>query len=102
MFVIRRVWKVKKGTARKAAAVVTEIGKMYEEAGLRQPSRVYTSGGSVPGPADTVYMEWVEEALRDAYRADNPKPAREDELFAQLREFREDEYVEFYQLYSGS
>ena len=102
MFLVRRVFKVKKGTARRAAAVLTEIGKMYEAAGQRTPSRVYVSGSTVPGPADTVYMDWVEESLRSAYRSENSKPPGEDELFAKLREFQEETYIEFYELYSGS
>ena len=101
MFLVRRVFKVKKGTARKAAEAITQIGKMYEEAGQRRPSRVYISGGIVPGPADTVYMEWVEESLEDAYREDNQAPKREGDFFGQLRDYQEETWIEFYQLYSG-
>ena len=102
MFLVRRTFKVKKGTARKAAEVITQIGKMYEEAGQRTHSRVYISGGTVPGPADTVYMDWVEETLRSAYRADNPKPPQENELFAKLREYQEETSIEFYEMYDDS
>ena len=102
MFVVRRIFKVKKGTARKAAELITQIGAGYQEAGQRTPSRVYLSGGSVPGPADTVYMEWVEEALRSAYRENNPVPPGNDELYSQLRELQEETSIEFYELYSGA
>ena len=102
MFLVRRVFKVKKGTARKTAEVLTEIGKMYEAVGQRTPSRIYYSGSTTPGPADTVYMEWVEEVLRSAYRDNNPKPDGEDELFAKLHEFQEETSIEFYELYSGA
>ena len=102
MFLVRRIFKVKRGTARKAAEVITEIGNMYEEAGLRTRSRVYTSGITVPGPVDTVYMDWVEEALKSPYRDDNPKPEREDELFSQLANYvDEPSTVEFYEMYSS-
>ena len=102
MFLARRGFKVKKGTARKAAAVLTKIGQMYEEAGLRTPSRVYISGGSMPGPADTVYMDWVEEVLRSPYRADLKAPEGGDELFAELHQYQEESWIEFYELYVGS
>ena len=51
MFLVRRVFKVKQGTSRKAAEIITQMGKVYEEAGQRSRSTVYYSGGSVPGPA---------------------------------------------------
>jgi len=101
VFVIRRMFKVKKGTARKAAEVITQIGKGYESLGQRKPTRVYISGSTVPGPADTVYMEWLEEALMSAYREDNPTPAGLNKLFDQLREYQEETWIEFYELYSG-
>jgi hypothetical protein len=102
LFLVRRTFKVKKGTARKAADAITQIGKMYEKAGQRTPSRVYISGGTVPGPADTVYMDWTEETLRSAYRDDNPKPDGEDELFAKLREYQEETSIEFFEMHGAS
>ena len=102
MFLVRRIFKVKKGTARKAADIITQIGKMYEEAGLRTTSRVYISGSTVPGPSDTVYMDWLEESLKSAYRKDNPTPAKEDELFEILEsQYQEETSVEFYEIYSS-
>jgi len=47
-------------------------------------------------------MDWTEEALRSAYRSDNPKPPQEDELFAKLREFQEETSIEFYEMYGES
>ena len=102
MFLVRRVFKVKKGTAREAAELITQIGAMYEKAGQRTPSRVYLSGGGVPGPANTVYMEWVEETLQSAYRDDNPVPPGMDPVYDRLRELQEETYIEFYDLYSGA
>ena len=63
MYLIRRVYKVKPGTTRRAAELIHQIGKGYEEAGQRSPVRVYWSGGTMPGPANTVYMEWVQEKI---------------------------------------
>ncbi len=99
MFLVRRVFKVKPRTARKAAEIITQMGKKYEEAGQRSTSRVYISGGSVPGPANTVYMDWIEEALRSPYREDNQSPDMGD-LSSQLREVQEESYIEFYELFS--
>ena len=60
MYLIRRVFRCKPGTARRAAEQITKIGKAYENAGQRSPIRVYTSGGTVPGPANTVYMDHIQ------------------------------------------
>ena len=46
MYLIRRVFRCKPGTARRAAEQITKIGKAYENAGQRSPIRVYTSGGT--------------------------------------------------------
>ncbi len=100
MYLVRRVWKVKPGTARKAATIIAQIGKVYEEAGQRSPTRVYTSGGSVPGPANTVYMDWTEEELRSPYRSGNKSPNETSALAAQLSEFQEENYIEFYELFT--
>ena len=43
MYLIRRVFRCKPGTARRAAEQITKIGKAYENAGQRSPIRVYTS-----------------------------------------------------------
>ena len=102
MFLVRRIFKVKKGKARKAAELITQLGAMYEKEGQRTPSRVYISGGGVPGPADTVYMDWTEETLRSAYRENNPVPPGLNAVYEQLRELQEETFIEFYDLYSGS
>jgi hypothetical protein len=47
-------------------------------------------------------MDWTEEALRSAYRSDNPKPAQQDELFAQLGKLQEETSIEFYEMYGES
>jgi hypothetical protein len=100
LYLIRRVFKVKPGTARQAADVITRIGKRYEEAGQRSPIRVYTSGSTVPGPADTVYMDWIDEAIRSPMREGNDTPEGMADLGAQLREFQEETFIEFYEMYS--
>ena len=86
------------------------MGKLYEEAKQRSPCRVYISGGSVTGPANTVYMDWIEEAIQSPYREGNKLPEGIRELVAQVRELQEESDViggapgqggiEFYELYS--
>jgi hypothetical protein len=55
MYLIRRVFKCKPQTARKAAELITKIGEAYMNAGQRSQIRVYFSGGTVPGPAHIVH-----------------------------------------------
>ncbi len=100
MYLIRRVFKVKPGTTRRAAEIITQIGKLYEEAGQRSPVRVYMSGGTVPGPANTIYMDWTEETLLSPYREGNQIPDGMAALGAQLNELQEENYIEFYEIYS--
>ena len=49
MFLVRRAFKVKPGTARQAADIIAQMGKLYEEAGQRSPTRIYISGGHGAG-----------------------------------------------------
>ena len=102
MYLIRRVFKVKPGTSRKAAQIISQMGKKYEEADQRSPTRVYWSGSTVPGPANTVYMDWTEETLRSPYREGIPSLEGTTELYNQLREVQEESYIEFYEMYVPS
>jgi hypothetical protein len=99
MYVIRRVYKVKPGTTRRAAEVLTQIGRAYQDAGQRPPFRVYTSGGTVPGPANTIYMEWEAESILSPMREGNRIPEAVGTLGAQLAEMQEETYIEFYEMY---
>ena len=97
MYLIRRVFKVKPGATRKAAEVIALIGKGYEKAG-RSSTRVYWSGYTVPGPENTVYMDWTEETLRSPYHPDAREPSDIDDIYDQLRELEEESYIEFYEM----
>ncbi len=98
MYLVRRVFKVQPGTSRKAAEIIAKIGRAYEEAGQRSSTRVYTSGGSVPGPSDFVYMDWTEETIKSPYREGNKNPDSIQALYPQLRDVQEDTYIEFYEM----
>ena len=98
MYLIRRVYKVKPGSYRRAAELIHEIGKRYEEAGQRSAVTVYWSGGTMPGPSNTVYMDWVQDKIETPYREDNPLPDMGD-LGTRLREMQEESHIEFYEMY---
>ena len=99
MYLIRRVFKCKPRSTREAAGIIAKMGKVYVEAGQRTPSRVYISGGTVPGPENTVYMEWTAETLESPYRESNKLPDEILSLGRELNEFVESNYIEFYDMF---
>ncbi len=101
-YLIRRVFKVKPGTSGKAADVIFRIGEAYHQAGQRGEVRVYWSGGSVPGPANTVYMDWIDETIQSPSREGRPPVKGLADITPPLRDFVEDQWIEFYELYRAS
>ncbi len=99
MYLIRRIYKVKPGATRSAAELAHKLGKLYEDAGQRSPIRVYWSGSTMPGPADTVYMDWVQDKIESPFRPGHQLPDIR-ETSQQLRELYEESRVEFYEIYS--
>ena len=99
MYLIRRVFKVKPGKTKEAAHIISQMGKAYEKAG-RSTTRVYWSGYTVPGPANTVYLDWTEDVLRSPFDtgANQPEPEELRAIYSQLREFQEESYIEFYEM----
>lgn len=100
-YLIRRVYKVKPGTLRKAADAIFQIGEAYHKAGQRGEVRVYWSGATVPGPANTVYMDWIDDAIQSPYREGNEMP-KELANLPSLREFVDESHIEFYELHRAS
>lgn len=98
MYVIRRIYTVKPGEARRAATLVSALGEAYEEAGTRSPSRVYFNSGTTPGEKNTVVMEWTDDALQSPYRADRVRVDGLEELRAQLNEVSLGSQIEFWEL----
>lgn len=98
MYVIRRVWEVEPLQARKAATIVAEIGKRYEDAGQREPVQVYFNGTTVPGEPNRVYMQWTAEVIESPYRGGNVTPPDPRELSRHLREITGNSWIEFYEL----
>lgn len=101
MYLVRRVWKVKPGSTRQAAKLISEIGKAYEEAGQRSPTRVYWSGYTVPGPANRVYMDWIQEKIESPFREGNAIPGT-SRAGKRLRELVESSRIEFYEIAPGT
>ena len=99
MYLIRRVIKTKPGKARQVADLLIKIGGAYVDAGQRSPIRVYTSGGTVPGPANTVYIDWIAEKIESPMRPGNKIPEETSKYGAELRELQEESSIEFYTLY---
>lgn len=97
MFLVRRIYSVHPGQARKAATLVDKIGKAYEEAGTRGPSRVYFNSGTTPGDKNTVVMEWTDPSLESAYRADRIR-ADVGALASELSECTIGSEIEFWEL----
>ena len=96
MYLIRRVIKVKPGSTRKAAEVLAKIGRAYEESGQRSPSRVYWSGGTVPGQSNQVFIDWTSETIDTPSREGLQHPG---DLFAELGQYQEEGHLEFYEMY---
>ena len=101
MFLIRRTFKIEQGRAREAAELITQIGHAYESMDQRKPVRVYLSGSTVPGPADTVYMDWTEEALMSSYREGNDAPDWLLDIFGKLEKIQQSTEIEFFEMYTG-
>ena len=98
MYLIRRIYTVKPGEARRAASLIAAIGTAYEEAGTRSPSRVYFNSGTTPGEKNVVVMEWTDESLESPYRADRTRVEGLEDIGAQLREISLGSEIEFWEL----
>lgn len=102
MYLIRRIYTVKPGEARRAATLIDKIGKAYAEAETRSTSRVYFNSGTTPGDKHTVVMEWTDDALESPYREDRVKVGGLGEMSAQLREISLESKIEFWELMTDS
>lgn len=100
MYVIRRVWSVEPRQARRAATLVAQVAKVYEDAGQRSGVQVYFNGGTLPGDKDRVYMQWHAETIESPYRGDNQIPPEASELSTQLRAMTTDSWIEFNELFT--
>ncbi|MEZ5175444.1 MAG: hypothetical protein R2823_04480 [Acidimicrobiia bacterium] len=97
MYLVRRIYDIEPGQARKAATLIDRIGNAYEEAGSRSASRVYFNSGTTPGDKNTVVMEWTDPSLRTPYREDRIRADLGD-LSTDLNELVIDSRIEFWEL----
>jgi len=102
MYLIRRIYTVEPGKARRVATLIDTIGQAYEEAGIRSPSRVYFNSGTTPGEKNTVVMEWTDETLRTPYRDDRVYAEGLDAVTAEIGELATESAVEFWELMTPS
>lgn len=101
MYLIRRAFTVKPAIpskAREAAEVLAQIGKSFEDTEQRSPTRVYMSGITVPGPANTIYIDWLTERIESPYREGHKLPDEVVRLRQGLIPFVEESHIEFYEV----
>jgi hypothetical protein len=98
MYLIRRIYTVQPGQARKAATLIHTIGQAYEAAGIRSTSTVYFNSGTTPGDRNTVVMEWIDETLRTPYRDDRVHAEGLEDVVAELRDIAIGSTIEFWEL----
>ncbi|NQW19278.1 MAG: hypothetical protein HQ477_00935 [Chloroflexi bacterium] len=98
MYVIRRVYEVKPGSARKVATLVQQQGDAYHDAGQRSEVKVYFNGGTLPGETNHVYMEWTDETIDSPYREGLTLPKEALEIGAKVREHVISQRIEFFEL----
>ncbi|MEE8045588.1 MAG: hypothetical protein V3T49_01980 [Dehalococcoidia bacterium] len=98
MYVIRRVYDVKPGSARKVATLVQQQGDAYTAAGQRSEVRVYFNGGTMPGDTNRVYMEWTDETLDSPYREGLTLAPEAMAIGAKTREFVISSRIEFFEM----
>ena len=97
-YVIRRVFIVKPGAARKVATNLKKQAEEYEKAGQRTPTRIYFNGGTLPGETNRVYMEWTADVIDSPYREGNVIPQSARDAGAKNAGLIESNHIEFYEL----
>ncbi|NQW21326.1 MAG: hypothetical protein HQ477_11505 [Chloroflexi bacterium] len=98
MYVLRRVYEVKPGMARRYATIAMKQCEEYEKAGQRSPARIYYNGGTVPGDKNRVYMEWTADVIDSPSREGNVIPQSVRDAGAAGRDMVIESWIEFYEL----
>lgn len=102
MYVIRRVYQVKPGTARRYATVMRRVADVYEESGQRSPCLVYYNDGMVPGDTHRVYIQWTADVIDSQFREGNTVPPRVTEEALKGDDLVLDTWIEFYEMMTPS
>ena len=98
MYLIRRIYKTKPREALRVASLVNKQAQIYHDAGHRSEFKVYFNGGTVPGENNVVVLEWTDEALMSPMRGGNDLPQAALQVGAEVREYIEDQRIEFMEL----
>lgn len=98
MYLIRRVYNVKPGTARRAATLIKQQAAVYTDAGQRSEVQVYFNGGTLPGDTNRVYSQWTADVIDSPYREGNVMPGDVSGAGAKLRGIVISNYIEFFEL----
>lgn len=97
-YVIRRVYIVKPGAARKVATNLAKQAEAYKESGQRGEARIYFNGGTVPGEANRVYWEWTADIIDSPYREGNVIPQTVRDAGSGNAGLVESNHIEFFEL----
>jgi hypothetical protein len=98
MYLIRRVYDVKPGSARVVAFLMQQQGDAYTAAGQRSKVTIYFNGGTLPGDTNRVYMQWTDETIGSPYR-EEAKSVPEASVFgAKIREHVISNHIEFFEM----
>jgi hypothetical protein len=98
MFLIRRVYEVKPGSARVAASLMQQQGDAMTAAGQRSKVTIYFNGGTLPGDTNRVYMQWTDDTIESTYRAGDRSVPAASEFSAKLREHVISNHIEFFEM----
>ncbi|HIF72877.1 MAG TPA: hypothetical protein EYQ61_10030 [Dehalococcoidia bacterium] len=98
MYVIRRVYDVKPGSARKVASLMQQQGDAYTAAGQRSKVTIYFNGGTLPGDTNRVYMQWTDATIDSPYREGVPSVPEAAPFGAQMREHVISNRIEFFEM----
>ena len=98
MYLIRRVYDVKPGTARKVASLMQQQGDAYTAAGQRSKVTISFNGGTLPGDTNRVYMQWTDATIDSPYREGVPSVPETSVFGAQIREHVISSRIEFFEM----
>ena len=99
MYLIRRVFRCKPGIEGRRSRS-RRLARLMKTPAALSDKGIY-HGGTVPGPANTVYMDWTAPVLESPYREGNPMPEEIRPVSQQMNEFVEESYIEFYEMFDA-
>lgn len=98
MFVIRRVYEVKPGMARRYATVMRRVADAYEASGQRSDVSVYYNDSMVPGQTNRVYIQWTADVIESQFREGNVVPEAVTQAALPGDHMVLETWIEFYEM----